>query len=260
MSRMPINISRRKSVKQALRLLNTGMVICVALLLGACNNTEEKSGEVYTTGPASQGGTGRYYMGRELAHFMSYEGAGWLERPERETEERTDLVVQSLPLEPESVVADIGAGSGFFTRRIARRIPAGTVIAVDIQPEMLAILRDKAAAEGIENIETVLATEQSLNLEPNSIDLALFVDVYHELMQPLEVMRELRTALKPGGKVILIEYRAEDPSIPIIPVHKMTARQASLEMEAAGFQFVENLDVLPTQHFLVFSRDIVKPQ
>jgi len=255
-----MNFSCRKSATYPLRLLNTGMVVCVVLLLGACNNAQEKPSEIYTTGPASQGGTGRFYMGRELAHFMSYEGAGWLERPERETEERTDLVVQYLPLDPDSVVADVGAGSGFFARRIAQRIPAGKVIAVDIQPEMLAILRDKAAAEGIENIETVLATEQTLNLEPASIDLALFVDVYHELAQPLEVMREIPTALKPCGKVQPIEKLPQDPPHPIIPVHKMTARQASLEMEAAGFRFVENLDVLPTQHFLIFSRDIVKPQ
>ena len=235
------------------------IAVCLALTLAACKKAAETTDPGYTTGPASQGGTGRYYMGRELAHFMSYEGAGWLERPEREAEERTDLVLQKLPVQPDSVVADIGAGSGFFTRRIASRVPDGRVIAVDIQPEMLAILRDKAVAEGIDNIETVLATEKSLNLAPSSIDLALFVDVYHELAQPREVMRELRMALRPGGKVILIEYRAEDPAIPIIPVHKMTARQARLELEAAGFYFVENPDFLPIQHFLVFARDPVTP-
>jgi len=254
---MHIPASGRKSASLSLRALIAAAVICSALLLGACNKPQDQSVDVYTTGPASQGGTGRYYLGRELAHFMSYAGADWLERPERETEERTDLVVQYLPLEPNSVVADIGAGSGFFARRIAQRLPAGQVIAVDIQPEMLAILREITLAEGIENIETVLATEQSLNLAPASIDIALFVDVYHELAQPLEVMRELRAALKPGGKVILIEYRAEDPTVPIIPVHKMTAKQARLELEAAGFHYVENLGILPLQHFLIFARDPV---
>ena len=249
-----------KSVSLSRRTLAAGAVICVALLLGACNKQQDQSAEIYTTGPASQGGTGRYYLGRELAQFMSYAGADWLERPERETEERTDLVVQHLPLEPDSVVADIGAGSGFFARRIAQRLPAGQVIAVDIQPEMLAILREIAVAEGIDNIETVLATEQSLKLAPGSIDIALFVDVYHELARPLEVMRELRTALKPGGKVVLIEYRAEDPAVPIIPVHKMTAKQARLELESAGFHYVENLDILPLQHFLIFARDPLTPR
>lgn len=253
-------VSGHTSVNFYGRALISCAAICVALMLGACNEPQSQTTETYTTGPASQGGTGRYYLGRELAQFMSYAGADWLERPERETEERTDLVVQYLPLEPDSVVADIGAGSGFFARRIAQRLPEGRVIAVDIQPEMLAILREIALAEGIANIETVLATEQSLNLAPASIDIALFVDVYHELAQPLEVMRELRTALKPGGKVILIEYRAEDPTVPIIPVHKMTAKQARLELEAAGFEYVENLDILPLQHFLVFARDPLKPR
>jgi SAM-dependent methyltransferase len=256
---MRIPASGRKATNRYAHALLSGAAICIALILGACNKPQEETTEIYTSGPASQGGTGRYYLGRELAQFMSYAGADWLERPERETEERTDLVVQYLPLEADSVVADIGAGSGFFARRIAQRLPGGQVIAVDIQPEMLAILREIAVAEGIDNIETVLATEQSLNLAPGSIDIALFVDVYHELAQPLEVMRELRTALKPGGKVILIEYRAEDPSVPIIPVHKMTAKQARLELEAAGFHYLENLEILPLQHFLIFARDPVQP-
>jgi SAM-dependent methyltransferase len=256
---MHMPVSGHKSANRYPHALLSGAVVCIALLVSGCNKPQDQTTEIYTSGPASQGGTGRYYLGRELAQFMSYAGADWLERPERETEERTDLVVQNLPLEPDSVVADIGAGSGFFARRIAQRLPAGQVIAVDIQPEMLAILREIALAEGIANIETVLATEQSLNLAPSSIDMALFVDVYHELAQPLEVMRELRTALKPGGKVILIEYRAEDPSVPIIPVHKMTAKQARVELEAAGFHYMENLEILPLQHFLIFARDPVPP-
>lgn len=245
--------------RRSLRLLLAAAALLAASLAGACDAPSQNGSGPYTSGPASAGGTGRYYMGREIAHFMSYEGAGWLERPERESEERSDIVVQNLPLAPDSVVADIGAGSGYYSRRIAQRLPAGKVIAVDLQPEMLALLRDSAAAENIANIETVLATEQSLNLPPASIDLALLVDVYHELAQPLEVMREVRAALRPGGKLVLIEFRAEDPAVPIIPVHKMTAKQAQLELETAGFYFVDNLDVLPIQHFLVFARDPVSP-
>ena len=208
----------------------------------------------YTTGPSSYGGTGRFYMGREIANVMGYQGADWLERPEREVTERTDLVVENLPVGSSGVIADIGAGSGYFSRRLAALVPGGKVLAVDIQPEMLAILEAIASDEGIENITPILATEDSLNLAPGSVDLALMVDAYHELARPREVMLQLRDALKPGGKIVLVEYRAEDEAIPIIPVHKMTERQARAEMDAIGLGFVANLAMLPIQHFLVFGK------
>lgn len=231
-------------------------LLVMGLFVSACGNApvESNSAEPYSDGPASQGGTGRYYMGREIAHVMSYKGADWLERSEREEEERADLSVARLPISEDSAVADIGAGSGYFSRRIARRVPQGTVFAVDIQPEMLAILEKNAAAEGITNIQPVLAAEKSLNLAPESIDLALFVDVYHELKWPREIMLDLVGSLKPGGKVVLLEYRAEDPSIRIIPAHKMTSDQVILEMEQIGLNLLENGDFLPQQHFLVFEK------
>jgi SAM-dependent methyltransferase len=230
--------------------------VTFGILLSACGNApgESVADGPYSDGPSSPGGTGRYYMGREIAHVMSYKGADWLERSTLEREERADLSVARLPLGEDATVADIGAGSGYFSRRIARRIPDGTVFAVDIQPEMLAILEQNSAAERIGNIQTVLAAEKSLNLAPASIDLALFVDVYHELSWPREIMLDLVDSLKAGGKVVLLEYRAEDPSIQIIPVHKMTSAQVILEMEQVGLELVENGDFLPQQHFLVFRK------
>jgi ubiquinone/menaquinone biosynthesis C-methylase UbiE/uncharacterized membrane protein len=222
------------------------------LMLTACSQPPEST-STYTDGPASSAGTGRYYMDREIAQVMSYRGADWLERAERPQLERTDLALKNLPLTPSSVVADIGAGSGYFSRRIAQLIPDGKVIAVDIQPEMLTITRNRAAEENISNINTLLAQEKTPNLASNSIDLALLVDVYHELKWPQEVMLNIRDALKPGGQVVLIEYRAEDKSVPIIPIHKMSEAQAQKELEAIGFRLVENLGFLPGQHFLVFA-------
>ncbi|MBT8422292.1 MAG: class I SAM-dependent methyltransferase [Gammaproteobacteria bacterium] len=193
-------------------------------------------------------------MGREIAHTMSHLGAGWLDRPEREREERTDLLLDALPLEPDSVVADIGAGSGYFSLRIAPRLDSGTVLAVDIQPEMLAIIEERAEESGIDNIDLVLAEERSPGLAPQSVDVAFMVDAYHEFEWPREVMQSLYSAMRPGGRVVLIEYRAEDLSVPIIPVHKMSAEQVKREMAAAGFSFVKSLDVLPQQHYLEFAR------
>jgi ubiquinone/menaquinone biosynthesis C-methylase UbiE/uncharacterized membrane protein len=223
-----------------------------AWLITACGQPPE-SAATYTEGPASKAGTGRYYMNREIAQVMSFRGADWLERTERGTTERTDLVLENLTLTPSSVVADIGAGSGYFSRRIAQLVPNGKVIAVDIQPEMLSKLEAQAAAENISNIRTVLAQEKSPNLSSNTIDLALLVDVYHELKWPREVMLNIRGALKPGGKVVLVEYRAEDKSVPIIPIHKMSEAQARIELEAVGFQLADNQSFLPNQHFLVFT-------
>lgn len=243
----------RKSCIAALSLL-------WLLMLTACDAASDKPAEsgdsepIYRSGFATQGGTGRYYMNREIAHVMSFQGAGWLERSERQEEERTDLTLDRLPLDSASVVADIGAGSGYFSRLIAERVPDGQVFAVDIQPEMLAILEQNIADEKIQNVQPILAAEKSLNLAPASLDLALFVDVYHELAWPREIMLDLYTALKPGGKVVLVEYRAEDPTIQIIPVHKMTAGQAIREMRAIGLEFVENGEFLPRQHFLVFRK------
>ncbi len=197
-----------------------------------------------------------FYRGRQIAGVMSFHGAPWLVRPDRETTERPDRVVESLGLREGQTVADVGAGNGYFALRLARAVGArGKVLAVDIQKEMLDLLRDRAAKAGVGNIVPVLATETDPRLEPNSIDLALFVDVYHELARPAPVMQAIRRALRRDGRVVLVEYRGEDPRVPIKPLHRMTVRQARAEMRALGFRFLETKSFLPRQHVLVFGRD-----
>ncbi len=213
------------------------------------------NGGVYEFGRATRDGIGKYYMGREISHVMGHLGAGWLERPTREREERTDLLLENLPLEPGAVAADIGAGTGYFSLPMARQVgPEGRVLAVDIQPEMLAIIADRVAAENLANVDTILATETNPRLPANSIDLVLLVDAYHEFAYPREVMTGVAAGLKPGGRVVLIEYRAEDPRVPIKRLHKMSAEQAIAEMRAVGLDWETTLDFLPQQHFLVFRK------
>lgn len=202
-------------------------------------------------------GIGKFYLGREIAHVMGYQAAEWLERPEREEEERLTKLVSELKLQPGQVVADIGAGSGVITMMMADVVgDKGKVFAVDIQRPMLALLGDKIQNRGIKNIELVLATEKSPKLKPECIDLALFVDVYHELAFPFETMLELSKSLKPGGRVALVEYRREDPNVPIKLVHKMTVIQIRKEMEQPefGLKWKETIDSLPRQHIVIFEK------
>lgn len=228
---------------------------CV-FLAAACSSpprAQESDGGVYETGTASRDGRGRFYMGRELAQTMSYHGVPWLERAERIDEERPDEVVAAMELAEDHLVADLGAGSGYFTFRMAARVPQGKVYAVDIQPEMLEILASRQEELGLSNVEGVLATASSPNLPPG-IDAVLMVDAYHEFSHPFEVMQEVVAALSPGGRVFLVEYRGEDPTVPIKPLHKMTEKQVKKEMKAVGLEWVETLDFLPSQHFLVFRK------
>ena len=208
----------------------------------------------YTETTASPDGIGKVYLGREISFVMGHQGAGWLERPAREAEERTDLLLDNLPLEPDDVVADIGAGTGYFSLPIARRVPQGRVLAVDIQQEMLDIVANRSAAAGLRNVEPLLATETDPRLPVGAVDLVLLVDAYHEFSHPREVMTGIVQGLKHGGRVVLIEYRAEDPDVPILELHKMTQAQARKEMAAVGLVWVETKNVLPQQHFMVFRK------
>ena len=209
----------------------------------------------YQFGQASRDGIGKFYMGREISHVMGHLGAGWLERPTREREERTDLLLDNLPLEPGAVAADIGAGTGYFSLPMARKVGAeGRVLAVDIQPEMLEIISDRVEREGLDNVDMILASETDPRLPDNSVDLVLLVDAYHEFSHPAEVMQGIVRGLRPGGRVVLIEYRGEDPRVPIKRLHKMTEAQAIRELQAAGLEWVETLGFLPQQHFLVFRK------
>lgn len=208
----------------------------------------------YTEKTASRDGIGKVYMGREISHVMGHRGAGWLERPTRERQERTDLLIERLPLSPGDVVADIGAGTGYFSIPIAKRVPQGRVLAVDIQQEMLDIIERRQRNGAPANIETVLGTISDPNLPASTVDLILLVDAYHEFSHPHEMGTAMADALKPGGKLILVEYRAEDSAVPIKPLHKMSERQAIDEMRAIGLQHLRTEDFLPQQHFMVFEK------
>lgn len=199
-------------------------------------------------------GIGKFYMGREIAHVMGPGGILWLERPDREQEERPQLVLDALELTKGQAVADLGCGSGYYAFRMAELVGAdGTVFAVDIEPRMLDFVRARAEREGVTNVETVRATAVDPNLAPQSIDLLLMVDVYHELEHPFEVMQKVRAALKPGGRVALVEFRGEDPKVMIKPVHKMTEKQVIAEMAAVGLKHVKTVRTLPIQHLTIFT-------
>ena len=210
---------------------------------------------IYTFSPStSADGSGKFYLGREIAQVMGHQGAGWLERSSREEEERTDLLLEALALKSDDVVADIGAGSGYFTFRMSPLVPQGKVLAVDIQPEMLEMIEKKQVTEGGDNIQTVLGTIEDPKLPDNAVDWVLLVDAYHEFSHPYEMMSHIAEALAPSGKVALVEYRAEDPAIMIKPKHKMTEAQAVKEMQKVGLQLVENKDLLPQQHLMIFQK------
>jgi protein-L-isoaspartate O-methyltransferase len=206
--------------------------------------------------PPHPDGTGKVYLGREIAHVMGHLAADWLERPEREQEEKPRVVMELLDLKPGQVVADIGAGSGYYTRRLAGAVgPAGSVHAVDIQPEMLQILTNKLVAEGITNVIATLGTEQDPGLPAGRIDVALLVDVYHEFSFPYEMTAALCRALKPGGRLVFIEYRGEDRWVPIKEHHKMTEAQVRREMEPHPLRWERTVsNRLPWQHFIVFRK------
>jgi predicted methyltransferase len=198
-------------------------------------------------------GIGKFYLGREIAHVMGPGGIVWLERAERETEEQPQLVIDALEIKPGQTIADLGAGSGYYSFRIAPLVgPTGKVLAVDIEPTMLDAIAQRASREHVANITTVRSSVRDPKLAPHSVDLLFMVDVYHELEYPYEVMSKVREALKPGGRVALIEYRAEDPAVMIKPVHKMSERQVRREMQAAGFRHVQTVHTLPLQHLMIF--------
>jgi ubiquinone/menaquinone biosynthesis C-methylase UbiE len=200
--------------------------------------------------------SGRTYMGREIADVMSYLGADWLVRESREEEERPEEMLDALDLKKGDVVADIGAGVGYTSLRIAKRVGAeGKVLATDIQPEMIRMLKLNIKAEKIENVEPILCTVKDTKLPDGKVDLAIMVDVYHECSDPVETLKGVRKALKPGGRLVLIEFRAEDPEVPIKPEHKMTVEQVRKEIEPQGFDFKEVKEFLPWQHILIFSKN-----
>ena len=208
----------------------------------------------YSEGTQTRDGTGKFYHGREIAKVMGHMAINWLERPERESEEAPSMAMSLLDLRDTDVLADIGAGSGYYSHQLAKQRPQGKVIAVDIQPEMINFLENRITQLAVKNVETHLGTIEDTGLPHNSIDAALIVDAYHEFSHPYEMMLSLYRALKPGGRIFLLEYRAEDPEVQIKPLHKMTEAQARKELEYVGFEWVKTHSRLPWQHLLVFRK------
>jgi len=231
--------------------------VCALLLLcGLVAHAEPLAQHYEFRATHDPDGIGKFYLGREIAHVMGPGGIIWLERRERETEEKPQLVIDALEIKPGQTIADLGAGSGYYSFRIAPLVgPTGRVLAIDIEPKMLEVIAERAGREHVTNIATVRSSERDPNLAPHSVDLLFMVDVYHELEYPYEVMRKVREALKPGGRVALVEYRAEDPQVQIKPVHKMSEAQVRREMQAAGFRHVTTVRTLPLQHLILFERD-----
>ena len=222
----------------------------------AQNSQKEISGnDIYSYKTPARDGTGKVYMGREISHVMNFMGMSWLERSTRPQEENTELAIKNLPITKQSVVADIGAGSGYYTFRIAKKVPEGLVYAVEIQDPAIKYLEEKSKELGFDNVKTIKGTEKSPNIPPNAIDLAIMVDVYHELLFPHEVLQEIKKSLKKDGKLLLIEYRGEDPKVRIKPLHKMTVEQVTKELSANGFKLIQNGQFMNIQHFLVFEKD-----
>jgi ubiquinone/menaquinone biosynthesis C-methylase UbiE len=191
--------------------------------------------------------------GRQIAGVMSAAGSDWLDRPEREEEEQPDKALEAISIRRGMIVADVGSGSGFMSFKMAKLVgPSGKVYANDIQPEMLEILKARARQNKITNVETVLGTDRDPKLPAGTIDLILLVDVYHEFSHPQAMLDRMRESLKPGGRLVLLEYRKEDPTVPIRPEHKMSVAEVKAELEPEGFQFDQTIEVLPRQHILIF--------
>ena len=234
------------------RQVSLPLVFSLLLCLAAAPSTT--TAPSYGTCTPSSDGTGKTYLGREIAQVMGHQAAGWLERPEREHEEKPSLVVEMMELKPTDVVADIGAGTGYFTFLMAPKVPQGKVLAVDIQQEMLDLLAARAKQLGLKNVEGVLGAEDDPKLPASAVDVVLMVDAYHEFSQPREMMESIVRSLKPGGRVVLIEYRGEDPKVNIKPHHKMTEAQAIKEMSAVGLKHVATKEDLPLQHMMIFAK------
>lgn len=263
----------RRPARGLFVLLGMLLVLWVPAELGA-GNERPAAPQAAVERPAESGryefredhdpnGIGKFYMGREIAQVMGFAGVKWLERPEREEEERLTLLVESLGLKSGVVVADIGAGSGVIALQMAEKVrPGGKVVAVDIQKEMLDRLQTKIEQRRIDNVQLVLGTTTSPRLEADSIDLAVLVDVYHEFSHPYEMLLALSRAIKPGGRIAFVEYRREDPEVRRIIklVHTMSEAQLKKEMSwpEFGLRWTETLDPLPRQHIILFER--LKPK
>ena len=238
--------------KKVVRLL---FLFLLLTPLFPCTGQESASYGKYTYEKGDLNGIGKWYMGREIAHVMGFQGIDWLERTEREAEENTAKLLGNMDIQAGETIADIGAGSGYHVFKMAPLAGEGLIYAVDIQDEMLAALRNKMQNGKHKNIALIRGSEKNVNLPENSIDKVLMVDVYHEFAYPFEMIASIKKALRPNGKLFLIEYRGEDDSVPIKRLHKMTKAQAIKEMQTAGMKLQGNINNLPWQHCMVFVKD-----
>jgi len=203
----------------------------------------------------------KFYKGREIAQTMHYLGAPWLVRESREREEDCKTMLKALNIKPGQVICDMGCGNGFYSLKLAKLVgPSGKILAVDIQPEMLHLLKERAKAADVKNVELILGTTVDPKLPSAGVDMILCVDVYHEFSNPEEMLAAMRKSLKPGGRLVLAEFRGEDPNVPIKPLHKMTKDQVLKELPPNGFKLVEQFEKLPWQHLLFFESDAREPQ
>ena len=236
-----------------LRLCLLGMILLLQWAVPAPAQSVQT--DPYTYRKPSAYGTGKYYMNREIAHVMGASNADWLERNNRPQEENTDIAISKLPLTPASTVADIGAGTGYYTFRIAAKVPQGKVYAVEIQDDLLRYLANRKQQLHNTNVEVVRGDTASPSLPAHSVDLVIMVDVYHELLYPKEMLGNIRQALTPHGKLLLLEYKAEDPGVAIKALHKMSIPQVNKEMAANGFTLSYKSDFLPMQHYLLYQKN-----
>ena len=231
---------------------------CFMCCIAACDaqtpkekiNTSNDSN--YVNKKASSGGTGKFYLGREIAQVMGAAGSSWLDRQSRPDEENTKLALDKIDVGDSGVIADLGAGTGYYTFQLTPKVPHGKVYAIDIQDEMIDELNKRKAAKNITNVEVIKGTTLSPNLPDNSTDLVIMVDVYHELEYPKEMLQAIKKALRKNGKLLLIEYRGEDDSVPIRPLHKTTVKQLNRELSANGFKLNYQGEFLKIQHFLLY--------
>ncbi|MDC1216576.1 class I SAM-dependent methyltransferase [Flavobacteriaceae bacterium] len=236
-----------------MKKINIFLFLITGLVLSnECVSQELNTDKKYTFKRGDFNGIGKWYMGREIAYVMGFQGIGWLERSDREKEENVSNLIQNMRIKSNDTIADIGAGSGYHVFRMSPLTKKGLVYAVDIQSEMLMEIEKTKEFNKITNVETIIGSEKSIHLPKNSVDKILMVDVYHEFNFPVEMITSIKKALKPNGHLFLIEYRGEDSKVPIKKIHKMTEKQAVKELEVAGFKLKENIDNLPWQHCMVF--------
>jgi FkbM family methyltransferase len=234
-----------------MKQLRALLFITIAIVSFLKSNGQEK----YIIKGGDPNGINKWYMGRQIAHVMSHWGIDWLERPERQFEENSALLLKNLNLKSGMHVADIGAGSGYYTSLIAKLIGNGKVYAVDVEPQMILFLNERIKEEKLSNVVTVLGSETSVRLPASSLDMMLLVDVYHEFSFPYEMGQSMYNALKPDGRLVLVEFRSEDETVPIKTIHKMSEAQSVKELKAVGFRLEKNISNLPWQHCMVFVKE-----